>query len=117
LPNGDVFVIANTTLTAGGDQRRGLWRLRPNRAPEQVMTAGDRVTLNTATGPQLVAITEVSAVVSSFGQVSQYASEDGWVSSDGAALVAVTLSGYGSTGFYVQGNIVPGGQFFVDGFE
>jgi hypothetical protein len=117
VENGDVLVIANTTLAAGGDQRRGVWRLRPNRAPESVMAIGDRVTLNTATGPQLVAITEVVSVVPGFGLTQAYSSEDSWASSDGTVLVEVNLSGYGSSAFFVRGQATNADVMFADGFE
>jgi hypothetical protein len=117
VDNGDVLVIANTTLAAGGDQRRGVWRLRPNRAPEPVMAIGDRVTLNTAAGPQFVAITEVVSVVPGFGLTQAYASEDSWVSSDGTALIEVNLSGYGSNAFFVRGQATNADVEFADGFE
>jgi hypothetical protein len=117
VENGDVLVIANTNLAAGGDLRRGLWRLRPNRAPESVMTVGDRVTVNTASGPQLLAITEVTTVVPGFGLTQAYAGEDAWVNSDGSALVEVNLAGYGNSSFYVRGLATNADVSFADGFE
>jgi hypothetical protein len=117
VENGDVLVLANTVLAAGGDQRRGVWRLRPNRAPESVMAIGDRVTVNTASGPQLIAITEFISVFSGASLTQTYAGENGWVNSDGTALVEVNLADYGSSSFYVRGSATNASVTFADGFE
>jgi len=115
--NGDVLTIATTSLTAGGDQKRGLWRLRPNRAPESIMAIGDRVTVTAASGPQLVAITDIESVDSSSGPVQLYSGEDSWASVDGSIIVGVNLAGFGSTTFYVRGIGTNLSVLLADGFE
>jgi len=117
LPNGDVLTLATTALNAGGDQRRGVWRIRPNRAPESIVAIGDRVTLITAAGPQRVAITEVETVLSSSGPVELYSSEDSWVSADGSMIVGVNLAGFGSNTFFVRGIGSDTSVVLSDGFE
>ena len=111
LENGDVLTIADTVAVGGIDPRRSLWRMRPNRAPELILDFGDRVTVNTTTGPQLVAITALEPVFDA-GPLQQYGGDDSWVSADGSALVAVRLAGFGSTAFYLRTAVI-----FADGFE
>ena len=115
--NGDVLTIATTALIAGGDQKRGLWRLRPNRAPESIMAVGDRVTLTTASGPQLVAITDIETVLSSSGPVQLYSGDDSWASADGSVIVGVNLAGFSSTSFFVRGVGTDLSVLLADGFE
>ena len=115
LENGDVLTIADTEAVGGSDPRRSLWRIRPNRTPELLLDIGDRVTVNTTTGPQLVAITALEPVFEA-GPLQQYGGDDSWVSADGSALIAVRLAGFGTTTFYLRGqatNVVT----FADGFE
>ena len=115
--NGDVLTIATTALLAGGDQKRGLWRLRPNRAPESMMAIGDRVTLTTASGPQLVAITDIETVLSSSGPIQLYSGDDSWASADGSVIVGVNLAGFSSTSFFVRGLATDLSVLLADGFE
>ena len=106
-----------TALLAGGDQKRGLWRLRPNRAPESIMAIGDRVTLTTASGPQLVAITDIETVLSSSGPIQLYSGDDSWASADGSVIVGVNLAGFSSTSFFVRGLATDLSVLLADGFE
>ena len=115
--NGDIVTLAETRNNAGSESRIGLWRLRAGRAPESIVSVGDRVTALTTSGPQLVAITALITPLSGSGLFSRFSGDDAWASANGSAMIAVRLAGFGITDFYIRGQVTNPQVAFADGFE
>ena len=90
LENGDVLIQANTSNAPAPDTI-SLWRIRPNRAPEEVLKRGDVVRIPTAAGVVQRPLRAIIRPGPGNPALRLYGGDDSWVSASGQVLVQVDI--------------------------
>ncbi len=118
--NGDVIVQSATTNPPALLDVVSVWRIRPGRAPEEILKRGDFVRTPTAAGPVLRAVRGFSRPGAGSAAIREYGGDDSWVSASGQALINVEIEPMEGLTFvspWVRAQVTDLDVFLQDGFE
>ena len=118
--NGDVIIQAASTNPPDLLDTVSVWRIRPGRAPEEILKKGDLVRTPTATGIVLRAVRGISRPGSGSAAIREYGGDDSWVSASGSALINVSVEPMEGLVFntpWVRAQVTDLDVVLQDGFE
>ncbi len=119
LPNGDVLLFAATSNPPEPLNYTSVWRIRPNRAPEELLKRGDQVRTPTAAGLVLRTVRFVRGPGGS-APPRDYGGDDSFLSASGHVLASVEIEpmeGLVYLSPWVRAQVTNLDVFMQDGFE
>lgn len=115
LANGDLITVA--TSRPNGVNTRAVWRFRPGRAPQRLLGPGDPVSYRDNAGVERTGLIDrIDALNGS--QLPGYAGDEGWINTEGDALVEGRIQGNAATlVFKTASALLDRNQLLRDDFE
>lgn len=118
--NGDVIIQAATTNPPDLLDTVSVWRIRPGRAPEEILKKGDLVRTPTAAGIVMRAVRFIDRPGAGSAAIREYGGDDSWIGASGQALVKVEIEPMENFSFrspWVRAQVTDLDVILQDGFE